>query len=41
MAAGTGRIRNLLAPTVAPDDADETVEIRARTAYGDVIIRRA
>lgn len=41
VAAGSGRVRNLLAPTAGPDDAEETVEIRARTAYGDVVIRRA
>ena len=38
---GSGRVRNLLAPADGPDDAEETVEIRARTAYGDVVIRRA
>jgi DUF4097 and DUF4098 domain-containing protein YvlB len=41
VAAGTGRVRNLLTPTEGPEDARETVEIRARTSYGDIVIRRA
>ncbi|MFW3172735.1 DUF4097 family beta strand repeat-containing protein [Geodermatophilus sp. CPCC 206100] len=39
--SGGGRIRNLLDETGGPQDADETVEIHARTSYGDVLIRRA
>ena len=39
--AGSGRVRNLLTSAEGPADASETVEIRARTSYGDVIIRRA
>jgi DUF4097 and DUF4098 domain-containing protein YvlB len=39
--AGSGRVRNLLSSTESPEGARETVEIRARTAYGDVVIRRA
>ncbi|NEK59932.1 DUF4097 domain-containing protein [Geodermatophilus sabuli] len=41
VAAGSGNVRNLLTPTGGPEDAEETVEIRARTAYGDIVIRRA
>ncbi|TFV52896.1 DUF4097 family beta strand repeat-containing protein [Blastococcus sp. TF02A_35] len=39
--AGAGRVRNLLDAAEGPDDAVETVEVRARTAYGDVIVRRS
>ncbi|RBY95922.1 hypothetical protein DQ237_12340 [Blastococcus sp. TF02-8] len=39
--AGAGRVRNLLDAADGPDDAVETVEVRARTAYGDVVVRRA
>lgn len=39
--AGSGRVRNLLDAAEGPDDAVETVEIRARTAYGDIVVRRS
>jgi DUF4097 and DUF4098 domain-containing protein YvlB len=39
--SGSGRIRNLLTETQGPEGADETVEIHARTSYGDILIRRA
>ena len=39
--SGSGRVRNLLDATDGPEDAGETVEIRARTAYGDVVVRRS
>ncbi|MFI5611841.1 DUF4097 family beta strand repeat-containing protein [Amycolatopsis sp. NPDC051903] len=38
---GFGHVRNLLENTTRPDAADETVEVRGRTSYGDVVIRRA
>lgn len=38
---GFGRVRNLLNDTTRPADAAETVEVRARTTYGDVSIRRS
>ncbi len=41
VAAASGRVRNLLEPTEGPEGAQETVEIRARTAYGDIVVRRA
>jgi DUF4097 and DUF4098 domain-containing protein YvlB len=41
VAAGSGRVRNLLTSTEGPEGAEETVEIRARTSYGDIVIRRA
>ncbi|MCA0144351.1 DUF4097 family beta strand repeat-containing protein [Blastococcus sp. LR1] len=39
--ASAGRVRNLLDAADGPDDAVEIVEIHARTAYGDVVVRRA
>jgi len=39
--ASAGRIRNALAAAEAPGPSAETVEIRARTSAGDVVIRRA
>jgi DUF4097 and DUF4098 domain-containing protein YvlB len=35
-----GRIRNELAETAGPDGTGETVEVRARTHVGDIIVRR-
>jgi DUF4097 and DUF4098 domain-containing protein YvlB len=37
----SGRVRNELAASVGPDNAEETVEVRARTYVGDIIIRRS
>ncbi|QSB16719.1 DUF4097 family beta strand repeat protein [Natronosporangium hydrolyticum] len=36
-----GLVRNQLADTAGPDDAAETVEVRGRTACGDITIRRS
>ncbi len=36
-----GNVRNGLAVTDSPEPADETADVSARTAYGDIIIRRA
>jgi hypothetical protein len=36
-----GRVHNGLDTTVGPAETDETVEIRASTSYGDIMIRRA
>ena len=36
-----GRVRNSLDATDSPAPAHETAEVNARTAYGDIIIRRA
>lgn len=41
VSAGAGRVRNLLTEAEGPEGADETVEIHARTSYGDILIRRA
>lgn len=37
----SGRVRNLLDATSGPEDAGDTVEIRAHTAFGDVVVRRS
>jgi DUF4097 and DUF4098 domain-containing protein YvlB len=36
-----GRVRNELAAAAGPDNTEETVEVRARTYAGDIIVRRA
>jgi DUF4097 and DUF4098 domain-containing protein YvlB len=36
-----GRVHNALDTTDGPAEADETVEIRASTSFGDIMIRRA
>jgi hypothetical protein len=38
---GFGQVRNLLETTGRPEPSEETVEVRARTAFGDITIRRA
>ena len=38
---GFGRMRNLLDKAAGPDETDKTVEVRGRTAYGDITIRRS
>jgi Putative adhesin len=38
--ASAGRVRNGLEAADAPDSAAETVEVRARTTAGDIVIRR-
>ncbi|HEY0697334.1 MAG TPA: hypothetical protein VGD43_05935, partial [Micromonospora sp.] len=38
---GFGHVHNLLETTTRPDGTDQTVEVRGRTACGDVTIRRA
>ncbi|NES38297.1 DUF4097 domain-containing protein [Micromonospora sp. PPF5-17] len=38
---GFGHVRNLLESTSQPDEADETVEVRGRTSYGDITIHRS
>jgi len=38
---GFGRVNNELADSERPDPGEETVEVRARTSYGDIGIRRA
>ncbi len=36
-----GRVHNRMAAAESPEPSDETVEIRARTNYGDIVIRRS
>jgi hypothetical protein len=38
--AAAGRVHNALEAAAAPEPAAETVEVRARTTAGDVVIRR-
>jgi DUF4097 and DUF4098 domain-containing protein YvlB len=38
---GFGQVRNLLENAIRPDEADETVEVRGYTSYGDITIRRS
>jgi DUF4097 and DUF4098 domain-containing protein YvlB len=38
---GFGHMRNLLDTASRPEDTDETVEVRGRTSYGDITIRRS
>jgi DUF4097 and DUF4098 domain-containing protein YvlB len=38
---GFGKVRNQLENAVRPEEADETVEVRGRTSYGDITIRRS
>ena len=36
-----GHVRNLMDPADSPGPSDEIAEVRARTSYGDIVIRRA
>jgi DUF4097 and DUF4098 domain-containing protein YvlB len=35
-----GTVRNRLDPVAAPSPGEQAVDVRARTSYGDIIIRR-
>jgi hypothetical protein len=39
--ASSGKVRNLLTPSDAPRESEEPLRIRARTSYGDIVVRRA
>jgi hypothetical protein len=39
--AGVGQVHNALESADAPEPSAETVEVRARTSFGDIVIRRA
>jgi hypothetical protein len=39
--SSSGKVRNLLTPSDAPDGGEEPLRIRARTSYGDIVVRRA
>ncbi len=36
-----GRVHNLLETAEGPEPSDQTLEVRARTSYGDIVIRRS
>jgi hypothetical protein len=36
-----GSVRNSLDATTGPAPSDETVEVRVRASYGDIVIRRS
>ncbi|SDT55055.1 DUF4097 family beta strand repeat-containing protein [Actinoplanes derwentensis] len=36
-----GKVRNELTNALSPDEADETVEVRGRTSFGDILIHRS
>jgi len=38
---GFGHVRNLLENAAGPEEAAETVEVHARTSYGDITIHRS
>lgn len=38
---GFGHVRNLMEDATRPEEADETVEVRGRTSYGDITIHRS
>ena len=38
---GFGHVRNLMDNASRPEEADETVEVRGRTSYGDITIHRS
>jgi DUF4097 and DUF4098 domain-containing protein YvlB len=39
--SASGSVRSELEASDGPESADETVEVRARTGYGDIVIRRS
>ncbi|MFF4714935.1 DUF4097 domain-containing protein [Streptomyces eurythermus] len=41
VSSGAGQVRNALTASGAPDTAEDTVQVRARTRYGNIDIRRA
>jgi DUF4097 and DUF4098 domain-containing protein YvlB len=41
VSAGSGQVRNMLTASQSPDEGEETVNIRARTRYGNIDVRRA
>jgi DUF4097 and DUF4098 domain-containing protein YvlB len=38
---GFGHVRNLLENATRPEETDQTVEVRGRTSYGDITVRRS
>lgn len=41
VAATSGRVRNLLTESGAPEAGENSLRVRARTAYGNILVRRA
>ncbi|WP_406493648.1 DUF4097 domain-containing protein [Streptomyces sp. NBC_00846] len=41
VSSGHGQVRNTLAASEAPEETEGTVEVRARTRYGNIDVRRA
>lgn len=41
LSSRSGRVHSELAASTAPREGDETVEIRGRTQFGDILVRRA
>lgn len=41
VSSSSGRVHNSLTASDSPDDSEDTVEVRARTRYGNIDIRRA
>jgi hypothetical protein len=41
VSAHHGRVRTSLDEASTPDEGEATVEVRARTSYGDIVIHRA
>ncbi|MEN8652077.1 DUF4097 family beta strand repeat-containing protein [Streptomyces sp. 21So2-11] len=41
VSSGRGQVRNTLAASESPEKSEETVEVRARTRYGNIDVRRA
>ena len=41
VSSGFGRVENSLSASDGPQPSDETVQLRARTSYGDIVIRRS
>jgi hypothetical protein len=39
--SSSGKVRNLLTPSDAPTASEEPLRLRARTSYGDIVVRRA
>ncbi|MFE2170974.1 DUF4097 domain-containing protein [Streptomyces sp. NPDC059447] len=39
--SGAGQVRNSLTPSESPDEIEDTVQVRARTRYGNIDVRRA
>lgn len=40
VSSGNGQVHNALTPSDSPDESEETVEVTARTRYGNIDIRR-